>query len=150
MSPIPLSRSTLPDLPNVIARPTYDVAAVRPGIVHLGLGGFHRAHMARFTHDLMSLRADALGWGIVGAGLLPSDQALHDALAAQDRLYALVERGTAEERVTVIGALAGLARGDDVLAAIDEPGIRIVSLTVTANGYGLSPATKALDADNPA
>src|SRR5271155_1836537 len=103
MSPLPLSRSSLSRLAAGIERPAYDLAAVRPGIVHLGLGGFHRAHMARFTHDLMSLRADALGWGIVGAGLLPSDQALHDALAAQDRLYALVERGGAEERVTVIG-----------------------------------------------
>jgi mannitol 2-dehydrogenase len=150
MPPIPLSRSTLPNLPDAIARPAYDVAAVRPGIVHLGLGGFHRAHMARYTHDLMSLRPDAAAWGIVGAGLLPSDRALHEALAAQDRLYSLVERGGADERVTVIGALAGLASGDDVLAAIDGPGVRIVSLTVTANGYGLNPSTKQLDPDNPA
>ena len=150
MPPIPLSRTTLPRLTDAITRPTYDLAAVRPGIVHLGLGGFHRAHMARFTHDLMALRPDALGWGIVGAGLLPSDQPLHEALAAQDRLYALVERGGAEQHVTIIGALAGLAGADDVLGAIDAPGIRIVSLTVTANGYGLNPATKQLDPDNPA
>ncbi|MEJ0066469.1 MAG: mannitol dehydrogenase family protein [Caulobacteraceae bacterium] len=150
MPPIPLSRTALPRLADAIARPTYDLAAVRPGIVHLGLGGFHRAHMARYTHDLMARRPDARGWGIVGAGLLPTDRALQEALAAQDRLYSLVERGGAEERVTVIGSLAGLAGADDVPAAIDGPDIRIVSLTVTANGYGLNSATKALDPDNPA
>jgi mannitol 2-dehydrogenase len=150
MSPIPLSRTALPRLPATIARPAYDLASLWPGIVHLGLGGFHRAHMARYTHDLMNLRSDATAWGIVGAGFLPSDRALHAALAAQDRLYALVERGGAEEQVTVIGSLAGLASADNVLAAIDGPGVRIVSLTVTANGYGLNPATKRLDPANPA
>ena len=148
MPPIPLSRNALPRLADGVARPAYEVASVRPGIVHLGLGGFHRAHMARFTHDLMTLRPAALGWGIVGAGLLPTDRPLHEALAAQDRLYSLVERGGEEERVTVIGSLAGLALGDDVLAAIANPGVKVVSLTVTANGYGLNPATKALDPDN--
>src|SRR5579863_2572472 len=108
MPPIPLSRSTLPCLADTIGRPTYDLAELRAGIVHLGLGGFHRAHMARFTHDLMARRPDAADWGIVGAGLLRSDRALHEALAAQDRLYALVERGGSDERVTVIGSLAGL------------------------------------------
>jgi mannitol 2-dehydrogenase len=150
MPPISLSRSAVPRLADGVARPAYDLSALRPGIVHLGLGGFHRAHMARFTHDLMTIRPAALGWGIVGAGLLPSDRALQEALATQDRLYSLVERAGEEERVTVIGALAGLASADNVLAAIDGPGIRIVSLTVTANGYGLNPATKLLDPGNPA
>src|SRR5579871_1486583 len=103
MAPTPLSRASLPRLAAGIERPRYDLAAVRPGIVHLGLGGFHRAHMAGYTHDLMTLRPEATAWGIVGAGLLPSDAGLLAALAAQDRLYALVERGGADERVTVIG-----------------------------------------------
>ena len=150
MPPIPISRSTLPCLSDAVGRPSYDVTTVRPGIVHLGVGGFHRAHMARYTHDLMSLRPDAAAWGIVGAGLLPSDWPLHEALAAQDRLYTLVERGGAEEDVTVIGSLAGLTNAGNVLDAIDGPGVRIVSLTVTANGYGLDPATRQLDPDNPA
>src|ERR1700749_1911238 len=115
MPPIPLSRRPLSRLPGAVSRPAYDLAAVRPGIVHLGLGGFHRAHMARFTHDLMTWRPDAAQWGIVRAGLLPTDSALHDALAAQDRLYTLVERGADGEAATVVGALAGLASGADVL-----------------------------------
>jgi mannitol 2-dehydrogenase len=117
--------------------------------VHLGLGGFHRAHMARLTHDLMTRRPDAAAWGIVGVGLRGEDRALHAALAAQDRLYSLVERDGESEAVTVIGALAGLVGAWDgaagVLDAIDGPDVRIVSLTVTCAGYGLNPATRTLD-----
>ena len=79
------------------ARPAYDPAAVTPGIVHLGLGGFHRAHMARYTHDLMELDPGAREWGIVGAGLMPGDRRMIDSLAPQDGLYTLVERSGAEE-----------------------------------------------------
>ena len=153
MAPIRLSREAITRLPPHVARPTYDLEAVSPGIVHLGLGGFHRAHMARFTHDLMCLRPGASSWGILGAGLMPGDSALHAALAAQDRLYSLVERDGAAETVTVIGALAGLVGAWEttapLLAAIDAPGVRIVSLTVTANGYGLNPATRSLDPAHP-
>jgi mannitol 2-dehydrogenase len=153
MEPIALSRGALSRLPAPIARPGYDPAAVRPGIVHLGLGGFHRAHMARLTHDLMGLSPGAADWGIVGVGLRPEDRALHAALATQDRLYSLIERHGRGESVTVIGALAGLAGAWNgaagVLDAIDAPGVRIVSLTVTGAGYGLNPATRTLDPADP-
>jgi fructuronate reductase/mannitol 2-dehydrogenase len=150
-TPIPLSRQTLGDLPVDIKTPGYDPAAVRLGIVHIGLGGFHRAHMARYTDDLLSRGPDALDWGIAGCGLLPTDGALQAALARQDRLYTLTERDGAGERVRVIGALAGLALGGaQALAAIEAPGVKIVSLTVTENGYGLDPATKELDPTRPA
>jgi fructuronate reductase/mannitol 2-dehydrogenase len=154
MEPIPLSRDSFLRLPAHIGRPAYDPAVVRPGVVHLGLGGFHRAHMARFTHDLMTRQPEAARWGIVGAGLRPEDRALHAALAAQDRLYSLVERDGEREDVTVIGALAGLVGAWDgaagVLDAIDGSDVRIVSLTVTGAGYGLNPATRTLDPANPA
>ena len=154
MQPIPLSRRALTELPTRVARPVYDPAAVRPGIVHLGLGGFHRAHMARLTHDLMTRRPDAARWGIVGVGLRSSDRALHEALAAQDRLYSLVERDGRSEDVTVIGALTGLVGAWDgaagVFDAIDGPDVRIVSLTVTGAGYGVNPATRTLDPADPA
>jgi len=153
MDHIPLSRGTLSQLPTQVARPAYDLAAIRPGIVHLGLGGFHRAHMARLTHDLMQLRSGAGVWGVVGVGLRESDRPLHEALAAQDRLYSLVERDGQSEDVTVIGALAGLVGAWDgaagVLDAIDAPDVRIVSLTVTGAGYGLNPATGTLDPAEP-
>lgn len=150
---IDLTRATLRALPASVRVPAYDVASVAPGIVHLGLGGFHRAHMARYTHALMEQDPRALGFGIVGAGLRPADRALFDALGPQDGLYTLVERSGTEETATVIGALAGLAyAGDDTSALLDtaaQPRIRIVSLTVTENGYCLDPATKVLDPDHP-
>lgn len=153
MSPIRLSRSTIHELEPGIHRPRYDPATMTPGIVHLGLGGFHRAHMARYTHDLMNLFATASEWGIIGAGLLPADREMQAALAPQDGLYTLVERDGAEQMTTVIGAIREvILAGDDptsLLDAIDRPGIRIVSLTVTENGYCLDRATKRLALDHP-
>ncbi|HWD27401.1 MAG TPA: mannitol dehydrogenase family protein [Rhizomicrobium sp.] len=150
---IPLSRAALSRLPATIAVPVYGLAAVTPGIVHLGLGGFHRAHMARYTHDLMNLQPEARAWGIAGAGLMPADRRMRDVLTAQDNLYTLVEQDGATEQATVIGALTDVIfAGDDtraLLDAIDAPGIRIVSATVTENGYCLSRATKRLDLEHP-
>ena len=152
MQPIQLNRSNLSRLPPPVRVPQYDVAAVRPGIVHLGLGNFHRAHMARYTHDLMQRRPDMLGFGIVGAGLLPGDKRMHEALSPQDNLYTLVERSFDEETVSVIGSLADVAFAGESSAAllgmIDRPAIRIVSLTVTENGYCLNRSTKRLDPEH--
>jgi mannitol-1-phosphate/altronate dehydrogenase len=149
---IPLSRDTLRRLPPAVRVPDYDPARVVPGIVHLGLGNFHRAHMARYTHDLMQQQPDALNWGIVGGGLMPGDRRMRDSLAPQQGLYTLVERRGTEEIVSVIGAIARVIFAGDsaepLLAAIDDPAIRIVSLTVTENGYCLNRATKQLDLEH--
>ena len=153
MPAIPLRRATLVQLPSGVARPGFDPGQVTPGIVHLGLGGFHRAHMARYTHNLMERRPNALRWGIVGAGLMPGDRRMADSLVPQDGLYTLVERSGEAEAVTVIGAVCGVVfAGEDssaLLRAIDDPRVRIVSLTVTENGYCLNRATKELDFDHP-
>lgn len=153
MQPLPLNRASLGAMPKSLAIPAYDPAAVTPGIVHLGMGGFHRAHMARYTNDLMARDAAALRWGITGAGLMPGDRGLYEALARQDRLYTLVERSGDGEHGAVIGSIAGLVLADetsaDLLDAIDGSGIRIVSLTVTEHGYCLDRATKRLDPCHP-
>jgi mannitol 2-dehydrogenase len=153
MQPIPLNRANLSRLRSTVAAPGFDPARVTPGIVHLGLGNFHRAHMARYTHNLMERRPDALRWGIVGAGLLPGDRRMQESLAPQDSLYTLVERSFTEETVTVVGSLAAVVfageSSADLLDAIDRPEIRIVSLTVTENGYCLNRATKRLDPEHP-
>jgi mannitol 2-dehydrogenase len=153
MEPIPLCRGNLSRLPSSVRVPQFDLSAVKSGIVHLGLGNFHRAHMARYTHDLMERRPDMLGFGIVGAGLLPSDRRMHDSLAPQDNLYTLVERSFDAETVTVVGSLAAVVFAGEssaaLLDAIDQPDIRIVSLTVTENGYCLDRATKRLDPMHP-
>jgi len=149
-----LSRATLGMLPATITRPRYDPACLRAGIVHLGFGGFHRAHMARYTHDLNDRRPADLQWGIIGAGLMAADARTRDALAPQDALYTLIEQQGDERTATVVGSVCKvlLAAGDarDLLAAMEDPAIRIVSLTVTENGYCLNSATKTLDRRHPA
>ncbi len=153
IAPVSLARAALSRLAPSVRVPGYDPAGVRAGIVHLGLGGFHRAHMARYTHDLMQQDPEARAWGILGVGLMPGDRRMIEALAPQDALYALVEREGTHEAVSVIGSLAGVVFAGDssaaLLDAIDDPAIRIVSLTVTENGYCLDPATKRLDPAHP-
>ena len=153
MQPVLLNRSNLGSLAPAVSVPRYDPSRVTGGIVHLGLGGFHRAHMARYTHELMQHGDDALGWGIVGAGLMPADRKMKDSLGPQDNLYTLVERGASDETVTVIGSLADVIFAGEssaaLLRAIDNPHIRIVSLTVTEHGYCLNRSTKRLDPEHP-
>jgi mannitol 2-dehydrogenase len=154
MTVIELNRRNLGRLPPGVRGPGYDPARVTPGIVHLGLGAFHRAHMARYTHDLMERDVAALAWGIAGAGLLPGDRRVRDSLVPQDGLYTLVERDGTAETATVIGAIAEVIHAAEspaaLLARIDAPATRIVSLTVSENGYCLDPATRLLDPDHPA
>ncbi len=153
MNAIPLNRANLPRLRPPIRVPGYDTSKVTAGIVHLGFGGFHRAHMARYMHDLMERQPAALEWGIAGAGIMPADERMRDSLVPQNCLYTLVERAGSDERVTVIGSAAQVifagASSAELLDVIDSPKIRIVSLTVTENGYCLNRATKKLDPEHP-
>ena len=153
MEPVLLNRANLARFAPSVQVPRFDPALVAAGIVHLGLGGFHRAHMARYTHNLMECRADLLGWGIIGAGLMPADRRMQESLGPQDNLYTLVERGSGDEIVTVIGSLADVVFAGEsssaLLAGIDKPAVRIVSLTVTEHGYCLNRSTKRLDPEHP-
>lgn len=149
---IALSRVNLGKVARRVRVPRYDTASLTPGIVHLGLGGFHRAHMARYMHELIEQRPEARCWGIIGAGLQPSDVSMRDALVPQDGLYTLVERDGAHESASVIGSLTEIICAGDcsaaLLDAIDRPSVRIVSLTVTENGYCLNRASKRLDPEH--
>ena len=144
-----LASATLDRLPADVARPGYDRAAVATGIVHLGIGAFHRAHMAAYT-DAVLAGGDAR-WGILGASLRSPDT--RDALAPQDGLYALAVRDAAGERVAVVGSVLRLLVAPEdpeaLLAAMSAPETRIVSLTVTEKGYCHSPATGELDERHP-
>jgi mannitol 2-dehydrogenase len=150
---IPLRAGTVGQLPPPVRVPRYELAQRRVGIVHLGLGGFHRAHMARYTHDLMQQDVGALSWSITGAGLLPPDKRMADSLNPQGGLYTLVERGGGSESVAVIGSIAQVIHAGEssaaLLDAIAQPYVRIVSLTVTENGYCLNPATRQFDPEHP-
>ncbi len=145
-----LSARTLADLPTDVARPSYDRAKVRTGVVHLGIGAFHRAHQAVVFDDALS--AGDLRWGVLGASL--RSPAVAGQLKPQDGLYTLVVRDGAEERLRVIGAVQEvLVAPDDparVVAAMAAAEVHIVTLTVTEKGYRLDPATGALQLGDPA
>ena len=143
-----LSRSTLSALAAGVARPDYDVGAVRTGIVHLGLGAFHRAHQAVYTDGLL---AHDPRWGICGVSLkTPRSTA---ALAAQDGLYCVAAKGEGTIELRVVGSLReALFLGDDrdrVIARIADPAVSVVTLTVTEKGYCHDPATGRLDRGHP-
>ncbi len=144
-----LSDSSLTNLPPNIRRPAYDRAAMTTGIVHLGIGAFHRAHMAVYTDD--ALAAGDARWGILGASLRSPET--RDALGPQDGLYALDVRDGTGEQVRVVGSIRGvLVAPEDpgrLVAAMADPDVRIVSLTVTEKGYCHEPATGTLDEDHP-
>jgi mannitol 2-dehydrogenase len=145
-----LTEKTLTRLNAAVAVPRYDRRDVTSGIVHIGVGNFHRSHQAMYLDTLMNSGA-ALDWGICGIGLQPSNVRMRDALAAQDGLYTLVIRhgdGTWDARV--IGSIVEyLFAPDDPEAAIEKmaaPATRIVSLTVTEGGYSLDAVTGEFDA----
>ena len=117
--------------------PTYDRARLAPRIVHVGVGGFHRAHLAVYAHELATAGGD---WGIVGLGLLPHDAEMQSALSSQDHLYTLVEKGNREPTAEVIGSIVGFVHsppGEDarVVELVAAPTTAILSLTVTEAGY---------------
>jgi len=148
-----LTEATLARQGAGVSVPRYDRRQVRTGIVHIGVGGFHRSHQAMYLDTLMN-RGAALDWGICGIGLQPSNVRMRDALAAQDGLYTLVLRhgdGTWEPRV--IGSIVEyLFAPDDPEAAIEKmaaPSTRIVSLTVTEGGYNLDAVTGEFNAQDP-
>ncbi len=144
-----LSNSSLASLPPAIAQPGYDRARVSPGIVHLGIGAFHRAHKAVMTEALLA--EGATDWGIIAASLRSPET--RNALAPQDGLYTLSVQAPGGERLQVIGAIAEvLVAPEDpgrLIALMADPRIRIVSLTVTEKGYCHDPATGALDERHP-
>jgi mannitol 2-dehydrogenase len=146
-----LSSNTLSDLARSgeVEVPTYDRAEVTGGIVHIGVGGFHRAHQAMYLDALMN-QGLALDWGITGIGLLPGDQRMHDVLHTQDCLYTLVVKdadGTMHPRVvgSIVDYLFAPADPEAVLQRMTDPTTRIVSLTITEGGYLVNQATGEFD-----
>ncbi|WP_245454252.1 mannitol dehydrogenase family protein [Aquabacter cavernae] len=143
-----LSDATLPRLPAAIARPRYDRSAAKVGMVHLGVGAFHRVHQAVYADDLLA--AGHMDWAICGASLRSPDTS--EALDPQDGLYTLCVRSGAGDDLRVIGSLKRtlVAPRDPaaLLAAMADPAVRIVSLTVTEKGYCHDPASGELDEAN--
>lgn len=146
-----LSAASLASLRSVgtVRLPAYERERLGSGIVHLGLGAFHRAHQALYTEALVA--AGDLRWGIVGVSL--RDARVATTLAAQDHLYSVTERHGEVAATRVVGnlrsALVAQQAGPEVLAAIADPATSIVTSTVTEKGYSQHPATSDLDLDDP-
>ena len=145
---IPLSDATLCRLPENVRRPRYDRSRLKPGIVHIGLGNFHRAHQAWYLHRLMD-EGLAHDWAIIGAGVRPADSAQRERLLAQDCLTTLIELDPAGTSAEIVGSMVGFIPVEEghapLIARMAEPDIRIVALTVTEGGYYMDPATGGLD-----
>ncbi|MBS3647348.1 mannitol dehydrogenase family protein [Pseudaminobacter sp. 19-2017] len=144
-----LSNNTLGELPADVSRPAYDRSRLQTGIVHLGVGAFHRAHQAVYTDAV--LNGGDLRWGIVGASLRSAET--RDALAPQDGLYTVAARDGAGEQLSVVGSSTGLVVAPEdpeaLLTAMTRPEMKIVSLTVTEKGYCHSPSSGDLDETHP-
>jgi fructuronate reductase len=143
-----LSRKTIDRLPPTVKRPDYDLGPVTVGIVHLGIGAFHRAHQAAYTDALLS---ENPSWGICGVSLRSPET--RDALQPQDGLYTLAVQDGEGSDLSVIGSVVELLCAPEdpeaVLRRMADPATRIVSLTITEKGYCHNPATGTLDEGHP-
>lgn len=150
--PVSLRRDRLDTMASDIDRPVYAAADLRPGIVHIGVGNFHRAHQAWYLHRLMQ-RGQAHDWAIIGAGVRPGDAAMRDKLAAQDYLTTLIELRSDRTSAEIIGSMIDFLPVENDNAALitqmADPATRIVSLTVTEGGYYVDPASGSFDVDHP-
>ena len=146
-----LTTATLDSLPPRVAVPTYDRAALVPSIVHIGVGGFHRAHFALYVDELAN--AGSTAWGITGVGLLEQDATMAAALDAQDGLYTLVVRDEGHIEARVVGSIVRYVHAypdiEPLVALIAAPETQIVSLTVTEGGYPVNDDTGEFDPDSP-
>ncbi len=147
---IRLKAANLDRLP--VAAPSYDRAGLTGGILHFGLGNFHRAHQAVYLDRLMNL-GEAQDFAIVGAGVMPSDARMREALAAQDYLYSVVEQSAEASEARVVGAMIDhlpAADGPAIIAKLADPAIKIASLTITEGGYFIDATTGRFDPTHPA
>ena len=146
-----LSRRLLPELPRSARRPQYDRDKLTIGMAHIGVGAFHRCHQAEFVDDM--LEAQFGPWGVLGVNL--KAPRLTDLLAPQDCLYSRTLKQDARAETRIIGALRQAidiedeASAEAAAAALAGPSIRVATITVTEKGYCLTPATGALDLENP-
>lgn len=148
----PVSKELLSKKPAGVQVPGYERDKVTAGIVHLGVGGFHRSHQALYLDELAEKHGER-EWGICGVGIMPQDAAMNAALNNQDNLYTLVERSGKNSTARIIGSLVeyifGYEHPDKVFAKLAEPAIKIVTMTATEGGYCFDQGTGELDFNHP-
>jgi mannitol 2-dehydrogenase len=148
---IRLSSANLSALARVARTPAYDRGDCTAGILHIGVGNFHRAHQAVYLDELFNRGRD-LDWALVGAGVRESDDEMRRDLATQDLLTTVVEQEADHSAARITGSMIDfLAIGHPAatLARLDDPAIRIVSLTITEGGYCIDPGTQRFDPAHP-
>lgn len=143
-----LSTQTLAEI-NADQKPNYNRSAVQTGIVHLGIGGFHRAHQAVYTDDLLANGHNS--WGITGVSL--RSDSVHKLLATQDFLYTVKQAHQQGSRTRIVGSLCDVfalptaGAREQILSTIADPKTQVVTLTITEKGYCHEP-DGSLDTDN--
>lgn len=150
MSAIKLNQEALNSLPANVSVPTYDRSQLTPGILHIGVGNFHRAHQAIYLDRLFNTGSD-LDWGIVGAGVRPNDAQTRELLEAQDWLTTVIELDPTAYTASVCGAMIDYlpVESEALVEGLARPEIRIVSLTVTEGGYFVDAETGGFDPGHP-
>lgn len=149
---IRLSNATLGQLRSDVSVPRYDRSTLTPGIVHIGVGNFHRAHQAWYLHRLMQ-DGMAHDWAIIGAGVRDNDVQMRAKLLSQDCLTTLVELNPTSRSAEIIGSMIDYLpieqENQNLIRQLSDPRIRIVTLTVTEGGYFVDPIGKDLDLSHP-
>ena len=146
-----LSLATLNGLPGTVVRPNYERGALKAGILHFGVGNFHRAHQAVYLDDLFNAGHDR-DWAIVGAGIFDAEKRGRDILKAQDWLTTVVEQESGHIEARVTGSMVDfLVPGDgpSIVARLADPAIRIVSMTITEGGYFIDAGSGRFNPDHP-
>lgn len=134
---VSLNTANLSKLDQSISTPNYDRAALKAGIVHMSVGGFHRSHQALYTHDLLQQKPQ--DWMICGVGLLPNDESNVAALQKQDTLYSVLERSAEQDVLKICGSMKEIHHAPSnpakVLECLQDEAVKILSLTITEKGY---------------
>lgn len=153
MKVINLNQDGLAQIAKQIPCPNYNRATLKVGIVHIGVGGFHRSHQAYYIHQLLA-NYNALDWGICGVGLREADRAMYDVLKKQDCLYTLItQHPNGDVKSEVVGSLKDFLLAVDtphlVIDQMAHPDTKIVSLTITEGGYNFNPTSGLFNFENP-
>jgi len=146
-----LSAGTLSEVAKTAGIPAYKASDLKAGIVHFGVGNFHRAHQAVYLDALFN-QGESRDWALVGAGVRDTDEAMRQKLMAQNWLTTVVEQEANLSTAHVTGAMIDYLKPGDTAAIINrlaDPTIRIVSLTITEGGYYIDPATQAFNPHHP-
>ncbi|MEP1386134.1 MAG: mannitol dehydrogenase family protein [Paraglaciecola sp.] len=148
--PVKLNSQTLDTLPNQVNKPKYHRNQLSAGIIHIGVGNFHRAHQAMYLHKLFNT-GDALDWAIRGAGTKSYDVIMRDKLKPQDWLTTVVELDAKGLTGEICGSMIDFIENDEtsLIAALTQETIRIVSLTITEGGYYMDDKTGGFDLNHP-